>query len=366
MALESKVIEKVVCMAGPRGAGKSLLLAYLIILDLLADLRTFVNMPVGGKFLIPVTPHIIELPHEDYSVGPPRPVDGQPPEYKAPPGWEVQERYSEELTGLALFNFIDVKLHRASIGIDELQWFGGDARTSMSVKNKLLNTLGLQVRKKQASIYYTVQNFQWVDQRWRFQTDILVMCRDLAFTPWGLEEEVERGVQFSYNFFDLTGMVTGMSAWSTHQPYKSITFYGKPMWAYFKSDEAKDLDEIFSKITIDGEAHKLPRKHEVDSELSLVNEVDTADPAQPLFPTENYVDQVIDEYRSQGREEFTAAEFQTSLQALGQSRLSAQQLDGLLDKRGLGGEYDRAKKETHYYLPNAMIVMPEMGQRVLV
>jgi hypothetical protein len=59
------------------------------------------------------------------------------------------------------------------------------------------------------SLFYAIQDLDWADSRFRFQTDVTVECTDLAFTPWGMEEGLELGELCQTVYKDLTGIYTG-------------------------------------------------------------------------------------------------------------------------------------------------------------
>lgn len=200
-------------VAGPRGSCKTLLLALFGLLYLDQGLPVLSTVPIGGKF-------------------------GN--------GTDALDIHAQDLESTDLWTFAD-KLNGALVVIDEIQEFGADNRTSMAVKNKLLNRLSIQVRKRSIAMAYSVQDFDWVDKRFAFQTDVLIQSRDLFHSPWGREHRIKRGTWASYEFRDLSGYVTGTPWKEFPRPFGSMVLHAKQMWPYFKSFEIVGEYEAFRK-----------------------------------------------------------------------------------------------------------------------
>ena len=143
-------MEYVVAFVGPRGSGKSVALARTGLWSLLCDVECHSNMPVriGDE-------------------------------------WKQGPLESIALNTLELFSFSE-RLRYAYAMIDEFQLFAA-SRDAMTNKSRLLAWFGQQIRKRGLSIGYSVQDFNWIDRGWQYQTDIIVVCHDLFHTPWGYE-----------------------------------------------------------------------------------------------------------------------------------------------------------------------------------
>lgn len=92
--------------------------------------------------------------------------------------------------------------------LDEIQLLANSLRTT-SNGNLLLQQISSQIRKQEMSLFYSVQDIDWADGRFRFQTDVEIECTDLAFSPWGMEEGLGIGELAQCIYKDLTGIYTG-------------------------------------------------------------------------------------------------------------------------------------------------------------
>ncbi len=211
----------VVGIVGGRGSGKSLMLALFGLMYMNNGINVFSTMPIGGTFG----------------------SNGDRKEYKA-----------QDLDSPSLWNF-DPKFQNSLAIIDELQEYGADSRTSMTIKNQLLNRLAVQIRKRSISMAYSVQSFSWVDTRFRFQTDCLIMARDMCHTEYGREHHYKRGHWCTYEFRDMNGFITGHSWEEFPVPFGTVNIHGKLLWPYFNSFELVGESEMYRKPRIEKTEH---------------------------------------------------------------------------------------------------------------
>jgi hypothetical protein len=85
------------------------------------------------------------------------------------------------------------------------------------------------IRKRKMSITGTIQSFQWLNSKFQFQTDIVVKCRDAAFTPWGRSRHLALGEATFTDWQDKSGVLTGYSFEESGKKV-SATFQGKRVW----------------------------------------------------------------------------------------------------------------------------------------
>jgi hypothetical protein len=117
---------------------------------------------------------------------------------------------------------------------DELQLLANSLRTT-SNNNMLLQHVSTQIRKQKMSVFFTIQEYEWADSRFRFQTDVWCECRDLSFTPWGMEQGLMEGELAECTYKDMTGIYTG-------RPYykyaESHVFWAdtKRLWGTYKTN----------------------------------------------------------------------------------------------------------------------------------
>jgi hypothetical protein len=138
--------------------------------------RIFSNYPVGFKF---------------YPGGGLSPADLQ----------------TEPLNMESLYVF-DKGLYNCRLYIDEIdQWL--DRQEWMTTTQQILAKAIQLIRKRKMSIGGTIQSFQWLNSKFQFQTDIIVKCREAAFTPWGRERHLGMGEVSLTSWQDKSGVMTG-------------------------------------------------------------------------------------------------------------------------------------------------------------
>lgn len=182
---------------GPEGAGKTVLMTYLALL----------HKARGGKLL-------------------------------TFPGYTVTNGHGKQLSEqLDIDQWVTMppELRDALICIDEVQNFF-NSRRHMSVLNYLFANLAAQRRHRNIAVIYTVQDWGWLDDRVRWLTHVLITCYDLYWSPWGKEQQLQRGELVSANFFDVKGFFTG-KPWT---PGPQFLLKAKEIWPCY--DSYADVD----------------------------------------------------------------------------------------------------------------------------
>lgn len=208
--------EWVAGFTGPRGGGKSLEMAYIVCRDSLIRGRpVWSNIPIH-----------IELRLDN---------------------GEVVTAESLPLDVKSFFSLAE-DLKGGLVCIDELELYA-EARRSQSNKNLLLNYIIMQTRKRALSFFYTIQQPQWADNRLQFMSDIMVRSRDIAFTPWGFDKNIQRGQYFSMVVEDWSGMLTG---YRYHETGYTQTFclWGVPVWGTYNSYDVVDVFDAISPVDL--------------------------------------------------------------------------------------------------------------------
>lgn len=150
--------------------------------------------------------------------------------------------------------------------IDELQEFF-DRQDWYAVRSKMGVSMTMQIRKLGLTIVGAIQFLHYLNPRINDQMDILVRCIDLFFTPWGKQNQVQKGVEARLDYYDLSGGITGKSARSDRNPhfvsgdpYKSELVYAKAYWEYFATHRLTALEQRFKTYRI--------KKERIDLEIS--------------------------------------------------------------------------------------------------
>lgn len=100
---------------------------------------------------------------------------------------------------------------------------------------------GIKVmRHRRLSLTASLQFIDELNVRLYKQADVVIQCRDKAFTPWGKERNLEPGAVASTTWIDKSGIMTGYSYEETHQAYK-LDFYGKRYWFNYETEHEVDI-----------------------------------------------------------------------------------------------------------------------------
>jgi hypothetical protein len=156
---------------------------------------------------------------------------------------------------------MDAGLANGAVVIDELQYFG-DSRKSGSVKNQILNSVIMQVRKRQLDFYYSVKNLRWIDVRLRFETDFEFACEDAhRLYP---AQAPNKGEIIIWKFRELSGILTGhswddprvetdwdKSYFGQSRREQKIQFTGFPFWFIYNTKDVVSLEDAFTKVRLD-------------------------------------------------------------------------------------------------------------------
>ena len=219
MGISSDKLSLFTVATGPRGSGKSLLLT-----GIAGDrlLRSFYSKQLKGTVKHVWTNLPVGFKHKSE-------IDGK-----------VHLLKSEPLNMEAMYTF-DKGLESGWVFIDEIdQWY--DRQDWQSVTQKLLNSVITQIRKRKLSLFATIQNFQWLNARAQFQTDILVGCREAAFSPWGRKMGMGLGEAGFLQWKDISGVMIGYQYEETKR-YYATTFFGKRFWDCYDTEYQFDPTE---------------------------------------------------------------------------------------------------------------------------
>lgn len=201
-------------MTGPRGSGKTLVMTYLAMQDMANGIPVLANYKIQGPFkkrgsIVNVESQPLDLPQ--------------------------------------LFE-MSSSLRQCVAAIDEINlWF--ESTRAMSNGNRIIGIVLQQIRKRQMSVYWTSQNFDWVYNRIRWQTDTITECMDAAKTPQGREIGLKKGERILLRTRDESGYLTGL-------PYRltGLVFPGvldaRPMWGCYNTEEIIDPWEAMAKVEI--------------------------------------------------------------------------------------------------------------------
>ncbi len=135
---------------------------------------------------------------------------------------------------------------------------------SMTWKNRLLNIFVRQIRKNMNSLMLGAQQLSLIDKSMRWQTDIIVRCKD-SFRLYGGSEGLCRGSNILLDMFDNSGQWTGHgkgvsydSELDMYTPDDSLELMGVYLWGddehksvfdtYFTQDVFESLKRVDMKL----------------------------------------------------------------------------------------------------------------------
>ena len=216
----------VIGLIGSRGSGKSTGAARIIVMEyLLAKRNVWSNMPVGVDLMV-----------------------------KQPGGSYISKPLQTLPLGKLDLNNLDKVYQHGTIFMDEINQGVAEARRSMKQENLMFSYLLQQIRKRDLDIIWTAQSEMHVEDRLRFQTDIIIKCHDVSL----LNKNAGVGEYSKWEIWDYSGLVSGGEGLSK-LPASPVIF-NKPWWNVFdttqmqageeeeEAEEDKEQTELVNKI----------------------------------------------------------------------------------------------------------------------
>jgi len=164
------------------------------------------------------------------------------------PGYRIHNEKGKDLSKyIDLHEWLSMpEFHRDTLFCaDEIQNFM-DSKLHNSVFSRLVGRVAMQRRKLNMGILYTVQNWQWLNDRLRWLPHLLTSCYDLYWSPWGKEQGLKRGEMLRLTTFDCKGFQTG-------QPWALLSqkiLSSQALWPYFDSYMPVDIYEGETKFEV--------------------------------------------------------------------------------------------------------------------
>lgn len=205
----------VIGFTGIRGSGKSLSLAFMIAFCLIQGLTVWSNMRVAFRCC--------------FGPGEWKDLETTPIDWKAV--YSLEEGISHGV-----------------IAIDELVYYM-DSRSSMGMRNRLVNAVINQVRKRSLDFYFTVKDMSWLDKRLRvWETDVEIACWDLHRT----QGNIPKGHHIRWQCYDQSGAWTGRQ-WVPGMPpttQKNLQYADK-IWPIYDTSEIINFIEAQQRIQVE-------------------------------------------------------------------------------------------------------------------
>lgn len=214
-----------VALIGPRGSGKSVGAAQIVVIDgLLAGRRVVSNMPIQIK----VRYRDIEKVFETEDLDAVMMLDVN----------EFNENYQD-----------------CMIVVDETNVYLADAQRSTSNQALFFSYILQQMRKRKLDFIFTTQSEAFQTSRVRFQTDLYIKCRDLAMVPKMGEAFInpdpdELGHKSEWTLYDMSGVIVGDILQGHDYRTNQIDWYAKklvwntPFWGCYSSELLQRREKI--------------------------------------------------------------------------------------------------------------------------
>lgn len=127
---------------------------------------------------------------------------------------------------------------------------------------KMINQGLTVMRHRNISIACTIQSIEWLNARAQFQTDIIIKCRDLVFTPWGRANNVRPGEVISTTWLDKSGVMTGQTYVESHRVYQ-MRFFGKSVFNNYETQHEFDVMDLNTKYQVDRPVKRINRDGDI-------------------------------------------------------------------------------------------------------
>jgi len=249
----------VVAIVGPRGSGKTLLLVWLALQDMSHRIACLSNVTIKGPM-------------------------------RCSPNRKVRTVASEPLEYMNLVT-MDDSIRRKLVAIDEINMYF-DSLKFQSTGSQLFNSMIQQMRKRDLGLYYTTQNFRWVDNRIRTQTDLLITCRD-QYCFGGRESGLKRGELIQIYVKDISGYLSGRPYDAETNPVQTFWMLrGKPIWPYYETTQVISPFESMLKVEF--------KKPTIQMRMASPEEAQSMDGHQDAVP-QGRTNETVQERRTRGK-----------------------------------------------------------------
>jgi hypothetical protein len=164
---------------------------------------------------------------------------------------------------------LDSEYENGTIGLDESIYYD-DSRTSLSMKNRLMNAILNQVGHRNLNVYYTVKKNGWMDRRLQDETDIRIECLDLSKTDWGRKKDITPGAVIRLDFFDLSGYFSNhvYDPKYNYKPFTSVLWNdAQRFWDSYDTKAIVGLEDMMTGVKVDMKQRVLSNKGDVNEEL---------------------------------------------------------------------------------------------------
>ncbi len=250
--MNAEDLSLVVVIVGSRGATKTLLMTHFV--------REALNRAWMIKFLRKVSGKETLYPDKKVNVWASYPVKS----LFVPPGLNRPIKLEPIPLDLERLVIWSPEFRDGIVFFDEIDQIA-DRQDWASTVAKLLTAGAQMFRHRNLTLFCTIQSFNWLNARMQWQADIIIKCRDLAFTPWGRTQGLARGEVSSTTWIDKSGVMTGYAFEETGQVYP-LLFFGKRYWGSYPTRHEVDIIEYKRKFKLDLKSKVIKDRDEMEEE----------------------------------------------------------------------------------------------------
>jgi len=231
-----------ICIAliGPRGSGKSVGATQIGVVDgLLAGRKVISNMPIQ-----------IKVKYKDAE--------------------KIFETENLDMVTMLDFNDFDTNYQDCWILIDETNVSIADSQRTMSNQSLFFSHVLQQMRHRKLDFIFTTQSEMFLPYRARFQTDIIIKCRDIAMEKSLNPRPNDLGRKSHWRLYDYSGIFPSSLIHSEDKkinelkPYAKIIAWNTPFWNCYSTELMQRWDKLKLKTT----GKKLPDSNGMIAKLA--------------------------------------------------------------------------------------------------
>jgi len=231
-----------ICIAliGPRGSGKSVGATHIGVVDgFLAGRKVISNMPIQ-----------IKVKYKDVE--------------------KVFNTENLDMITMLDFNDFDTNYQDCWILIDETNVSIADSQRTMANQSLFFSHVLQQMRHRKLDFIFTTQSEMFLPYRARFQTDIVIKCRDIAMEKSLNPSQSDLGRKSHWRLYDYSGIFPNSLIHSEDKkinelkPYARRIAWNTPFWNCYSTELMQRWDKLKLKTT----GKKIPESNGMIAKLA--------------------------------------------------------------------------------------------------
>jgi len=156
------------------------------------------------------------------------------------------------------------KFRDGYIVIDEIDQYA-DRQDWMALLPRLLVKGIKLMRHRNLTLLGSLQFDDELNSRLHKQADVLIQCKDKAFSSWGRDLGLQTGEIANTIYLDKSGSRTGESFADSHQPYP-LQFFGKRYWGNYSTMHEFNVMDSMKKYIAKREVREITTEAQIEEE----------------------------------------------------------------------------------------------------